>query len=139
MIEVFNTDMLVKIELHDRKKCNEFIYRIFEKKYSGFKTLKGLWNYFNYSFWWKDKMAGFYTDCYYYSDEDIRNGKFMNIPLLVCYDSYPCVYFHPYVKLSFAGGYTKIKEFDTYKEAVLFANIQEATIKNKITFFRDDI
>lgn len=106
--KIFNLEMLVSVEINDKKRYNLLEYRPFKKSF------------------WGDRKEGFYhaMSSYCYSKEEIEKGGFCDIVLLV---EDNIVFFKPYVRLTFAGGQTFIKEFETIEAAVEWGNFKAKT------------
>jgi len=96
---VFNLEALVCVEIRDKRQCGYLKYRPFKKSF------------------WGNTEEGFYSgmSSFPYTKEEIEQGKFLDTPLLVIEKA---IYYHPYVRLTFAGGKGKCREFSTYEEAL---------------------
>lgn len=100
-MKIFNLAALVSVEIRDREETQNFKYKPAS----------------NGTFWTKGLSGGFYFPFDIqnpYSAEDLRNGKFEGMSLIVEGRN---VYLKPYVKLCFANKQFYTKTFDTYEEA----------------------
>lgn len=106
---IFNGEMLVSVKIRDKRKAHGFKYRPFKKK----------------TFWSSEQKEGFYYEDFLSEEcltkEELENGVFNKTSFIVEDKE---VYCRPKVILNFIDNSTIVKEFDTYREALNWGNIQ---------------
>jgi len=113
---IFNLEALVCVEVVNKKRCVYLKYAR-QSKFIFVFTEEGFYDLFG---------SG------PYSKEEVEQGKYHNTRLLVFQNE---VYYKPYVKLTFAGGKEKVKEFSNYEDAKKYGEeMAEKYITQKLEF-----
>lgn len=125
MKTIIDSKRLIMVEIKDKRPFVEFVWKPFKKK-------KYLWD--------SEQKEGFYyifsiLNSSVYTAEELRNGEaFEGIKLIV---EDKKVYYKPYVRLTFEEKIVKVFTFDTYDEALAFAQEKVNTgidFRDRMTF-----
>lgn len=120
-MRIFNADYIIQITVNDKEEHPEIGW---------YEEVKSKWYRSGYK-------AGFYdhdlvNQLGLYTKEDLENGKYIfnNEKLIV---EGKRVFTRPYVEILFSHKLKKIKKFDTYNQALEFAESIAKYIPRKIT------
>lgn len=117
--DIYNLEKLVSIKVVDKKRYNLLEYKPFKKGWIKFF----------------DDEAGFYSafdTSTPYSKEQLETGRYNDINFLIENNK---VFYTPYIKLMFDGDVNFCIDFQTYQEALDYANniAKESFLKSIIT------
>lgn len=122
---IYNGETIIKIVVEDKKEYNHFEFLPFKKNLFSPNRKEGFYIAYPWSYFEGNKR---------YSKEEIENGKYNKIILQVYGKT---VYYRPSVTIYFAGNHELFKEFNSYEDAVKWAN-DKANICIKIRVIEDD-